>query len=335
MTRARSLVLALLFGALAAAPAAAKDPPPPSTKEIPHFSHQSHAKLPQFKDAIAKERARGVVASGATDADFLPCAECHALDAKTGEPLPPGKEGHQPCASSSCHGAQMGKVDLHGPATLCRECHEVAEPWQASAPRFVHREEEVREFGWRINHRRHLSVPGLEKCETCHKITKAVVNDEVTVAVHAPAHADCAPCHGKSGSKPSLTMCNSCHLVGEAPKPRSSMAGAFRVYEKFTHETHRLDVRTAQKKPGGMGRGWSLYDRATAQPLGCGACHTTAARSESISDMNLLGTCAMNKTCEGQCHNGKLAFGGGMNDCFMCHSKEAEKATPPASHCGS
>jgi hypothetical protein len=37
----------------------------------------------------------------------------------------------------------------------------------------------------------------------------------------------------------------------------------------------------------------------------------------------------------GQCHNGKLAFGTGMKDCFLCHSKEAETATAPASHCGS
>jgi hypothetical protein len=42
----------------------------------------------------------------------------------------------------------------------------------------------------------------------------------------------------------------------------------------------------------------------------------------------------MNKTCMAQCHNGTLAFGTGMKDCFLCHSKEAEKATAPASHCG-
>jgi hypothetical protein len=218
---------------------------------------------------------------------------------------------------------------------LCKECHAVAESWQASPSRFVHREETAREFGWRINHRRHLSVPGLEKCDTCHQLTKAVVNEEVSVAVHRPAHADCAPCHGKSGSKPSLSQCNSCHLVGELPKPKPLAATPFRVYEKFTHDTHRLDVRTASKKAGGMGRGWSLYDKATAQTLGCGACHTTAARSENIADMDLLGPCAMNKTCMGQCHNGKLAFGTGMKDCFLCHSKEAETATAPASHCGS
>jgi hypothetical protein len=302
---------------LIASPAWADDPPP--KVQAPKFSHVSHAKLPFFK---------------AKDANALPCADCHALAEKTYDPIVPGAKAHQPCANEQCHGPRMGNIDLHSTVTLCIECHEVAERWQASSPRLQRREGSTREFGWRINHRRHLQVPGLEQCDTCHKLTKVVVGDEVKVEVHAPAHADCAPCHGKSGSKPTLTQCNTCHELGAAPHPKPSAAGPFRVYEKFTHDTHRLDVRTASRKPGGKGRGWSLYDQATAQTLGCGACHTTAARAERIEDMDLLGACAMNKTCMGQCHNGKYAFGTGMNDCFLCHSKEAEKATPPASHCG-
>jgi hypothetical protein len=110
------------------------------------------------------------------------------------------------------------------------------------------------------------------------------------------------------------------------------------VYEKFTHDTHRLDVRTARTRPGGVGRGWSRYDRATAQTLGCGACHATAAKAESVRDMDLLGPCAMGKTCMGQCHNGRFAFQGSgtnMRDCLLCHSNVTENTPAPASHCGS
>ena len=333
MTQSGSRSLALLV-LLASAAAHAKDPPPPSTHDLPHFSHHSHANLPQFREQIAAERKRGVVAAGATDVDFLPCSECHALSSRTGEPLPPGSDAHKPCSDLRCHGPRLDKLALPTGGALCAECHEKAEKFAVSPPRFVKREESDREFGWRINHRRHLQVEGLDKCDSCHKLVKAVTGEEVTVTVHAPGHAECAPCHGKAGSKPSLSQCNSCHSIGEAPKPRVSAATAFRVYEKFTHETHRLDVRTAHLKPGGAGRGWSRYDRATAQTLSCGACHSTAARAESIRDMDLLGACAMNKTCMGQCHNGKYAFGNGNNDCLLCHSKEAETAKAPATHCG-
>jgi hypothetical protein len=302
----------------------AADPPPPSTKDVPHFSHHTHAQLPFFK---------------AKDADHLPCAECHALEAKTGEPLPPGKKGHQPCADVRCHGPRMDKLKLPDYATqpLCKECHEKTDKWDVSAPRFLKREESQIEFGWRINHKRHLSVEGLRDCETCHKMTKVVSGDEVTVEVHRPAHAECIKCHGKSGSRPSLHECSSCHQIGEVPKPKVSAAGAWRVYDKFTHDTHRLDVRTAKHKPGGMGRGWSLYDKSTAQTLSCGACHTTAAKSETIKDMDLLGPCAMGKTCMGQCHNGRWAFQGSgtsIRDCLLCHSNVDEKTPAPASHCG-
>jgi hypothetical protein len=112
----------------------------------------------------------------------------------------------------------------------------------------------------------------------------------------------------------------------------------WRVYEKFEHDIHRLDVRTAKARPGAAGRGWSKYDQATAQTLSCGACHASAARSDSIKDMDLLGTCAMEKTCMGQCHNGKWAFqGSGTNlkDCLLCHSNVDENTPAPASHCGS
>jgi hypothetical protein len=293
----------------------AKDPPPPSTDHVPRFSHNAHKKLEGYP---------------------RDCADCHKLDAKSGEPIPPGADGHKPCSDARCHGPRLS-ANLTTHTSLCKGCHEQAEKFQASAPRLVHREDKQREFGYRINHRRHLSVPGLEHCDTCHKLTKSVSGDEVTVAVHRPGHGDCQPCHAKSGSKPSLTQCDSCHDPGEAPRPRQSSGGVWRVYDKFTHDTHRLDVRTAKAKPGGVGRGWSRYDRATAQTLGCGTCHATAAKSEAIKDMDLLGPCAMGKTCMGQCHNGKWAFQGSgtsMKDCLLCHSGVNENTPAPASHCG-
>ncbi len=110
------------------------------------------------------------------------------------------------------------------------------------------------------------------------------------------------------------------------------------MYEKFSHESHRLDVRTAKLKSNGLGRGWSRWDKTTAATLGCGTCHATAARADNIEDMDLLGPCAMNKTCMGQCHNGKFAFqGSGTNlrDCLLCHTGVDENTPAPASHCGS
>jgi hypothetical protein len=110
------------------------------------------------------------------------------------------------------------------------------------------------------------------------------------------------------------------------------------VYEKFNHETHRLDIRTARLRVNGVGRGWSRWDPTTADTLGCGACHESAARADRIQDMDLLGPCAMSKTCMGQCHNGKLAFQGAgtnMKDCLLCHTGVDDKTPAPASHCGS
>jgi hypothetical protein len=227
---------------------------------------------------------------------------------------------------------------LNTKAPLCPECHESAQPWGASAPRVQHRDDTQRDFAWRINHRRHLEVPGLASCDTCHQLSKLVNGDDVKVLVHRPDHADCAPCHGREGSKPNLAQCASCHVGGAAPHPKTH-GGAltkWRVYEKFSHDTHRLDIRTAAVKAGGVGRGWSRWDRTTAATLGCGACHATAARAESIEDMDLLGPCAMNKTCMGQCHNGKLAFqGSGTNlrDCLLCHTGVDENTPAPPSHC--
>ncbi len=270
----------------------------------------------------------------------LPCQSCHALAPRTYLPLPSGGDAHKPCSNAECHGARMS---LNVKAPLCDQCHEKAQPWGASAPRLVHRPDAEREFGWRINHRRHLSVPGLSSCDTCHQLSKQVSGDDVKVHVHRPGHADCAPCHGKEGSQPNLSECTSCHLsVREAgdvprPKPHGGAQARWRVYEKFSHETHRLDVRTAQLKPGGVGRGWSRWNQTTAETLGCGSCHASAARAENIADMDLLGPCAMNKTCLGQCHNGKFAFqGSGTNlrDCLLCHTGVDENTPAPPSHCG-
>jgi hypothetical protein len=264
----------------------------------------------------------------------LPCATCHALAPRTYLPLPPGADAHKPCSEPRCHGPRM---NLNTKASLCGECHEKAEPWGASPPRLVHRDEA--DFSARINHRRHLDVPGLSSCDTCHQLSKIVNGDEVKVLVHRPGHADCAPCHNQGGSYPTLERCPSCHVPGEIdhPKPHGGELAIWRVNGKFSHDTHRLDIRTARLQPGGVGRGWSRWDKTTAATLGCGSCHATAAHSETIAGMDLLGPCAMNQTCMGQCHNGKYAFqGSGTNlrDCLLCHSNVDEKTPAPPSRCG-
>jgi hypothetical protein len=281
---------------------------------VPKFQHATHAKLMTFD-----------------------CAQCHALDKKSFQPLPPGAKGHRPCSNGECHGPRLSRAT--GGANLCLECHEKASPSGASAPRLMVREAEARDFGARINHRRHLDVPGLDNCDTCHQLAKQVEGDEVKVLVHRPGHADCAPCHGKQASSPSLTKCASCHLESERqrPKPHAGEAAPWRVYEKFSHDSHRLDVRTAKVLVGGVGRGWSRYDKKSAATLGCGACHTTAAQARGLDDMDLLGACAMEKTCMGQCHNGKWAFQGSgtdLRDCLLCHTDVDEKTPAPPSHCG-
>jgi hypothetical protein len=267
----------------------------------------------------------------------IPCESCHALAPRSYEPIPPGGDAHKPCSNSACHGPRMS---LNTKKPFCDECHENAQPWSASAPRLLHRDDAQRDFGWRINHRRHLDVPGLSSCDTCHQLSKLVNGDEVKVMVHRPGHVDCAPCHGKQGSNPNLSQCASCHVAGHVthPKPHEGAQGKWRVYEKFSHDDHRLDVRTARLKPRGVGRGWSRWDKTTAETLGCGTCHATVGRADRLEDIDLLGPCAMNKTCMGQCHNGKYAFqGSGTNlrDCLLCHTGVDENTPAPASHCGS
>jgi hypothetical protein len=282
---------------------------------VPTFSHATHAPLLHVADAA-----------------HLPCAQCHALDLKSGALRPPGADGHKPCSEPRCHGARLGAVDVGG--NLCRECHEKAERWSVSSARLLRRRDAPQELGWRINHRRHAAVPGLADCGACHRLKK--LGDRV--AVHDPDHGDCAPCHGKAGSRPSLADCAACHRAGEGARAQAhgGALGPWRVYEKFSHEQHRLDIRTAQPRAGGTGRGWSRWDPATASTLGCGACHAPAARAESLADMDLLGPCAMEKTCMGQCHNGRYAFQGSTNmrDCLLCHSGVDADTPAPASHCG-
>jgi hypothetical protein len=265
----------------------------------------------------------------------LSCSACHTLQQKSFEPLAPGADSHKPCSNAACHGPRMS---LNTRAPFCDECHEKAQPWGASTPRLLHRDDVQRDFGWRINHRRHMDVPGLSSCDTCHQLSKLVNGDDVKVLVHRPGHVDCAPCHGKQGSYPNLTQCASCHTGKPShPEAHAGVQGKWRVYEKFSHDDHRLDVRTARLKPGGVGRGWSRWDKTSAATLGCGACHATVARADNIEDIDLLGPCAMNKTCMGQCHNGKFAFqGSGTNlrDCLLCHTGVDESTPAPASHCG-
>jgi hypothetical protein len=283
----------------------------------PRFSHATHARLPFY----------------ATDADHLPCASCHALDRSTGDALAPGAQAHQPCADARCHGARMAAVAAA--PSLCKECHERAERWSVSPARLQPRAPGDREYGGRINHRRHSTVPGLDRCDVCHRLTKTGPAD---VAVHRPGHADCMPCHNQEGSSPSLLRCNSCHVAGELerPRPHGGALAPWRVVEKFHHETHRLDVRTARARPGASGRGWSRFDPSTAAPLGCGACHRPAASAERLADMDLLGPCAMEKTCMGQCHDGRLAFqgSGNLKDCLLCHSGVDERTPAPVRRCG-
>lgn len=279
--------------------------------EPPKFSHLSHAKR----------------------TNLLQCSKCHGLADKTYAPRAPI---HDACNDAACHGPRLSN-NSDG-KSLCGGCHDKAQNWAATPARLAERADKERDYGWRFDHRRHLQLPGLG-CDNCHALTKSLAAGDVKVAVHTPGHADCAPCHGKEGSSPRLTDCGSCHVAGPPPRPRphDGELTVWRVNALFKHETHRLDVRTARVKPGGVGRGWSRYDAASAATLGCGACHQSAARADNLADMDLLGPCAMSKTCMGQCHNGKLAFQGSgtnMRDCLLCHTGVDDKTPAPASHCG-
>ena len=110
---------------LVASTAYAKDPPPPSTAKVPQYSHPAHQKIAGFS---------------------FQCMSCHKLDAKSGEPIPPGADGHQPCADVRCHGPRLNQ---NASGELCLECHEKGEKHQATPPRLIHREDTKREFGWR------------------------------------------------------------------------------------------------------------------------------------------------------------------------------------------
>jgi hypothetical protein len=323
---AASTLAALVSGGVAAAAAGVR------------FSHQRHAQLLDFKQLIAQNRARHVRAWGNTSADFLPCADCHRIDGRTGAALAPGADAHRPCSNASCHGAHLGEIDIPGGREgLCEICHDRANASGATPSRLVVRSPADREHRVRFNHRQHLPSSDPQECDSCHTVTKTVKEGRAETAVHRPAHRECIGCHSETKTFPQLTLCAGCHFVAR-PRPALAHAGSKDVgaaFERFSHDLHHLDIRTARVLPASRGaRGWSRYDKTTALPLGCGACHLRVKNSTTLDKMSLLpqNLLTLNPTCIGRCHNGTL-LADATNDCGLCHGDPGLAGRPlPQSH---
>lgn len=239
------------------------------------------------------------------------CAACHALTPE-GRQVFPGSDAHRPCAGCHADFRQRpgGESEPGAPAPIagqvegfCRTCHLHGEPWRANPVRAAH--STPSEFEARFPHGRpeHRSMP----CARCHPVEAGGAALAIDGRL-APTHRLCVDCHGELAS-PRLSDCGGCHRWADGA---AAVEGGWRV-AGFDHALHAVDVRTAERRPGGEGLGWQAFDRGSAAPLACAACH--GARSEAADTP--MGRPTMSD-CD-DCHDGQHAFSTTGFDCARCH----------------
>ena len=278
--------------------------------------------LISFSPAVAQEvRFDHVGHQEAAKAKQQPwlCSQCHAGGVGA-DGVRPASKNHQSCNADGCHAK-----DFYGPELkarpMCTLCHQNDQPWEdmRTLKTFPSTDKTHRTYCIKFSHRLHLAKDklGRKACDGCHKMAA----DKVTYM--PPSHGDCATCHTEDHSVP-MSACETCHEMGSAdgallqcspPVPWRSR----QVAARFSHDTHRLDIR----KPGNP-------------PLSCVQCHRGVHRSESIRKIRLMyGFGTMTNSC-GRCHNGrtrvpdsKRRIFSTSTQCSKCHGgKFAGMGTP-------
>ncbi|MCB9529288.1 MAG: cytochrome c3 family protein [Myxococcales bacterium] len=296
------LSLALLLASPIASAAegdAAATPPAEGAGDPLRYRHQTHDRL-------------GVP---------LTCAVCHGTTAK-GQPTFPGAANHSPCANAGCHADDFADRE---PA-LCRVCHTRSVPWGDNP---IRRLLDGDEFAVRFSHASHLgraeggALLG-KGCASCHPAQAGAPPPRPTATTPAPGHARCASCHLQL-ARPHMDACDACHIPDGDVTPAGAPAAddRWRVAARFSHEAHTRDPRTAMLRSPAGEIGWGRFDRATAQPLDCVACHAGMARvdADDRAARPTKADCA-------QCHQGTYAFKVTGFRCARCHGPAEDVAIP-------
>jgi c(7)-type cytochrome triheme protein len=212
------------------------------------------------------------------------CASCHG-SRPNGQLTVPGKN-HQPCSGEACHAKEFRAAK----SQLCFSCHRSNEPFKPNPPRttFALPAGAVSEFWVGFSHKTHAERGAGGECATCHFGQAGKIVPPPPAGILAPSHVACAKCHEKE-AKPLMVACGECHArdTGEGLE--------YRVVDKFSHDTHRVDPRNKS-------------------PLGCGECHRGVNEAA-------LGQRPLRPTMQGcaSCHEGTLAFKTTGHDCAKCH----------------
>jgi c(7)-type cytochrome triheme protein len=271
---------------------ATASPPEPVLKEKSYFSHVNHSD----RKVVGE---KGVYA----------CTDCHPTTERGRLWFPGGgknfnpkepRRAHFPCAK--CHQQQFLTKETKG---ICLACHEHSDPWRPNPgkPRF----RDDRELVSDLPHDKHADTA----CDKCHFEQSGAAKPAMASGLLAPNHEVCGQCHENTTDAP-MTKCDGCHRL---PSEQEQQSAKWQVDQKFTHDTHQIDVRTAQVVDTAT-IGWARVDKSTAGKLDCTTCHLKIDSGENPKM----------KTCH-TCHDGVLAFKDTGFGCARCHGPIQEKGS--------
>jgi hypothetical protein len=264
---------------------------PELAKNATFFSHGRHSD-------------RNVVGAGGA----YGCNECHPTTDRGRLFFPAGgkdfdpkktRNGHWPCAK--CHQNQFLTRDHKG---ICIVCHEHVDPGRDNPIKEAFREE--RELVSDLPHDKHQKT----ECDRCHFEQSGAEPPKIAGSLLAPGHELCSQCHETHKTSP-MTKCGACHRSLAPNEQRTKWA----VNQKFTHDTHQVDVRTA-KVVNASAIGWKRVEKSSAQKLQCAVCHTGIDTGERPKM----------KSCH-TCHDGTFAFKDTGHECTRCHGPVQEKGS--------
>ena len=245
----------------------------------------------------------------------LTCVACHA-SSSDGRLDWPGAD-HKPCANSICHADEFREPE----APLCLVCHKSSDPFAPNPLRTAFSGRNP--FDGRFSHGQHLQLPLLRDrsgCATCHPAQSGEPPPSAPAGILAPSHLRCASCH-EALSPPRMTECEACHVrPGEALAPPAS-GPEWRVRDKFDHDDHRVDVRTADAVSA-TGQGWDRYARDSAEALPCADCHRDVRTADGVPPR------PGKPDCTG-CHDGDHAFKTSGFECARCHGPVRPQGPSP------
>lgn len=283
--RVRALRVALL---VLLGPAVVQAQPDPAPEAAARYRHAVH-------DAI------GVP---------LTCTVCHATTVD-GQPTFPGADDHRPCANAGCHANDFAARE----PSLCFVCHAQNTPF---TPNPVQRALDGDEFKAVFSHALHLGSAQRQLlgrgCALCHVEEAGGPALAPTPDTPAPRHAQCVGCHQQL-VRPAMNECGACHALALGSPTAAPADSDWRVAAGFSHASHRLDPRLATERAGVGGAGWNRFDRATAAPLECDACHALMAEAKATDGI----VRPAKDDCAG-CHEGTYAFKVSGFGCARCHA---------------